>query len=93
VVEVLAGDRPLGQLVRWTSAEVYDDLLARVSGAHPTGLRQPARATVRSVHIAEPADGVAEVAAIVRRGERTTAVAARLEGLDGRWQCTALELG
>jgi hypothetical protein len=45
------------------------------------------------VHVAEPADGVAEVAAMVRRGARTTAVAVRLEGLDGRWQCTAVELG
>jgi hypothetical protein len=30
---------------------------------------------------------------MVRRGLRTTAVAMRLEGLDGRWQCTAVELG
>ena len=43
--------------------------------------------------MSEPVDGVAEVAALVRRGARSTAVALRLEGLDGRWQCTALELG
>jgi hypothetical protein len=48
---------------------------------------------VSSVRLTEPADGVAEVAATVRRGRRTTAVALRLEGLDGRWQCTALEVG
>ena len=52
-----------------------------------------ARGVVRSIHVSEPADGVAEVAALVRRGARSTAVALRLEGLDGRWQCTALELG
>ena len=40
-----------------------------------------------------PDEIAAEVAALVRRGVRTTAVALRLEGLDGRWQCTALELG
>ena len=51
------------------------------------------RGVVRSVHVSLPADGVAEVAALVRRGARSTAVALRLEGLDGRWQCTALELG
>jgi hypothetical protein len=45
------------------------------------------------VRVTEPADGVAEVSALVRRGLRVTAVALRLEGMDGRWQCTALELG
>ena len=30
---------------------------------------------------------------IVRRGGRYHAVALRLQGLDGRWQCTALQLG
>jgi len=48
---------------------------------------------VRSLHVSAPADGVAEVAALVRRDARSTALALRLEGLDGRWQCTALELG
>ena len=38
-------------------------------------------------------DLIGKVLVHVRRGVRTTAVALRLEGLDGRWQCTALELG
>ena len=93
VIEVLAGDRPASQLVRWTTTEVYDDVACRItSGARP-GAPTPARAVVRSVHVTEPADGVAEVCALVRRGIRCTAVALRLEGMDGRWQCTALELG
>ena len=93
VIEVLAGDRPPGQLVRWTTTEVYDDVACRItSGARP-GAPTPPRAVVRSVHVTEPADGVAEVSALVRRGIRCTAVALRLEGMDGRWQCTALELG
>lgn len=89
VVEVLAGERPTSQLVRWTTRQVYDDL----SGRAPRGAGSSARALVRSVHVTEPADGVAEVAALVRRGQRCSAVALRLEGLDGRWQCSALELG
>lgn len=94
LVEVLAGDRPLTQLVRWTSTEVYDELAAQLPSSRP-GRRTggPLRAAVGSVHLTEPADGVAEVAATVRRGRRTTAVALRLEGLDGRWQCTALQMG
>jgi len=93
VVEVLCGDRPLPQLVRWTSTEVYDDLGALVISPRGQATPPPARATVRSVHVTSPFDGVAEVAATVRRGPRVTAVALRLEGLDGRWQCTALHLG
>ena len=92
LVEVLAGDRPLSQLIRWTSGPVYDDVVAMLpaAGRHRAG---EARGVVRSVHVSRPGDGVAEVAVLVRRGARSTAVALRLEGLDGRWQCTALEVG
>jgi hypothetical protein len=40
----------------------------------------------------EPADGVAEVCAVVSHGERFRAIALRLEGIDGRWRCTVLQL-
>jgi hypothetical protein len=36
---------------------------------------------------------VAEISAVARRDGRAHAVAARLEGLDGRWRCTALQIG
>jgi hypothetical protein len=45
------------------------------------------------VHVSEPADGIAEVAAVVRRGDRFHAVAARLEGVDGRWRFVHLQVG
>ena len=93
VVEVLAGDRPPAQLVRWTSTDVYDEVACRILPRSASGRVDRARGVVRSVHVSEPDDGVAEVAALVRRGARLTAVALRLEGLDGRWQCTAIELG
>jgi Family of unknown function (DUF6459) len=93
IVEVLAGVRPASQLVRWTTAEVYDEISSRVLPVRAAVELIPARGVVSSVHVTEPADGVAEVCALVRRGARSTAVALRLEGLDGRWQCTALELG
>ena len=53
----------------------------------------PARAGVRSVHVAHPVRGVAEVAAVVVDGTRHRAVAFRMEGAGGRWRVTALELG
>lgn len=50
------------------------------------------RLLVRSVHVCEPEDGVAEVTAVVLRADRAVAVAVRLEGLDGRWLCTAYDV-
>ena len=93
IVEVLAGVRPATQLVRWTTEEVYEEISSRVLAAHGCDADGPPRGVVRSLHVSEPADGVAEVCALVRRGARSTAVALRLEGMDGRWQCTAIELG
>ena len=55
--------------------------------------RRMARAMVRSVHVQEPRDGIAEVCVHVRHGGKSRAVAVRLEGLDGIWRCTALQLG
>ena len=93
IVEVLAGVRPATQLVRWTTEDVYEQISSRVLGAHGCAADGPLRGVVRSLHVSEPADGVAEVCALVRRGARSTAVALRLEGMDGRWKCTAIELG
>jgi len=92
VVEVLAGDRPASQLVRWTAADVYEGVRRSARTRRPAG-GPPPRAAVRSVRVCEPADGVVEACAVVRRGARYHAVALRLQGLDGRWQCTALQLG
>ena len=95
LVEVQAGDRPVSQLVRWTNEEVYATVARRVRLCGSAGgqRRSGARAVVRSVHVCEPVDGVAEACALVQRGARATAVALRMEGVDGRWQCTALEIG
>lgn len=95
IVEISAGTRPVAQLIRWTSAEVYAALQHRAAHAL-SGERANSRrlaALVRSVHVREPVDGVAEVCAVVQRGRRCAAIALRLEGVDGRWLCTALQLG
>jgi Family of unknown function (DUF6459) len=99
ILEVLSGVRPISQLVRWTTADVYDSILTRAQHRSQimSELRQigPQRfaEVVRSVHVSEPADGIAEVCAIVQQGPRCRAIALRLEGIDGRWQCTALQIG
>jgi len=96
-VEVLTGDRPLQQLLRWTSARVYQDLERRVrilAQAAPTPPRgRTLRPQVRSVHVFRPGPHSAEVSVHVRHGHRSRAMAARLEMRDGGWRCVALQLG
>jgi hypothetical protein len=96
VVEVLAGDRPVAQLLRWTSARIYAEMSRRAALAarECTAVRcGRSRAVVRRVRVSHPVEGVAEASAIVSDGTRTRAMALRLQHADGRWLCTALELG
>jgi len=90
LLEVLAGVRPVGQLQRSTTPELFAQLeLAVQARPRSTGAR-PVTGAVRSLHVQERPEGVAEVCATVHRGQRMAAVALRLEGLSGRWTCTEL---
>jgi len=90
-LEAMAGRRPFAQLQPMTSAGVFAALSA---GRRPRWCTDgTAPLIVGPVHVCEPVDGVAEVSAVARRGGRAHAVAARLEGIDGRWRCTALQIG
>ena len=97
VAEAIDEQRPLTQLARWVSDDVLDEVEARLHRLRTSSPRPPRRGDLRiricvmSVHVCEPEDGVAEVCAVVRRGGRSTAMALRLEGADGRWLCTALQ--
>lgn len=97
LAEVLAGDRPIAQLVRWTDSVVFTDLnrRVRVLGLTTTATARGSkeRSAIRSVRVFTPATEVAEVAAHVRYGERSRAMALRLEVHRGRWVCTALQIG
>jgi hypothetical protein len=97
VVEVVGGDRGPQQLLRWTTTEVYADLVRRCEAlAATTGGDQRLRrlrAQVRSVHLFCPTPGAAELSVHVRHGHRSRAIAARLEHSGGRWTCVALEFG
>jgi len=95
VVEIVEGDRSPTQLLRWTSPRVYENVLrrARWRSRRPRSGPAGARARVVSVKVCRPADGVAEVAARVQHGARSHALAARLELIQDRWICTALEWG
>lgn len=54
---------------------------------------EPATTAMTSVRVSQPADGVAEVAAVYRATGRAHAVAFRLQGIDGRWRMTHLQCG
>jgi hypothetical protein len=90
LLEVLAGVRPVSQLQRSTTPALFEQLERVVhSRPRPAGSR-PVTGAVRSLHVQQRPDGVAEVCATVRRGPRMAAIALRLEGVGGRWCCTEL---
>ncbi|TWG95140.1 hypothetical protein L615_000500000840 [Nocardioides sp. J9] len=98
VVEIVGGDRPVSQLVRWTTPDVYADLRLRAhlvarAGGHQPGLAQvqAVRPKVHSVHACFVTDRVVECGIHVRHGERSRALAARFERTGQRWVCTALD--
>ncbi|TDD58380.1 hypothetical protein E1263_19360 [Kribbella antibiotica] len=97
VSEVLAGDRPVAQLVRFTDEDVFLELnrQVRMLGLTTTAIGRGTkeRCTLRSVRVCRPTEEVAEVAAHVRHGGRSRAVALRMEVRRNRWVCTALEVG
>ena len=97
-VEIVGGDRPVSQLLRWTTSEVYADLhrramlVARAGGHAPgAGRVMPVRPQVLSVRTTFVTPTVAETSIHVRYGARSRAVAARFEQRKGRWLCTALD--
>ncbi|MFT4262250.1 MAG: Rv3235 family protein [Nocardioides sp.] len=97
-VEIVGGDRPVHQLARWTSRTVLDDLrrraelVGRAGGHRPGEARvQPVHPRVVGVHTCFVTQDVAEAGVHVRYGQRSRAVAARFERIDGRWICTALD--
>lgn len=98
-VEIAAGDRPVGQLLRHSVPEVYDALAERsrtvgvAAGAGAEGPRgaNPTRPVVVGVRTALIRPDALEASAHVRYGRRSRAVAARFEIVRDRWQCVAME--
>ncbi|WNB86377.1 Rv3235 family protein [Cellulomonas sp. ATA003] len=93
-VEGLRGARPLAQLVRWVTPEVYEHLALRAELVLHSGMpTTPGRAGIRRIRVCRIGDGAAEAAVVVDDGPRVRAVAVRLEAHRGRWRATALEIG
>ena len=90
LLEALGGVRPVSQLRRRTSVDLYADLEDLVHGRPRALGPRPSTGAVLSLHVQQPAATVAEVCATVRRGPRSAALALRLELDAGAWCCTAV---
>jgi hypothetical protein len=93
VVEILAGRRPAVQVVRWLETPVYERVRrSALAAGGPGPRRQGTPVRVRRVRVSTTLDGAVEAVAVVDDGVRCRALALRLEALDGRWLCSALEM-
>ncbi len=93
LLETMDGLRPATQLSRWITPDIRErvarrGVLARQRHQRPGGAPQ-----VRALRVCEPADGIAEVAAVIGYRSRVRALALRMSGVDGRWLITVFELG
>lgn len=98
--EVVGGDRPASQLVRWTTKDVYAELRYRASltarsGAYDpgTGRNQPLRPRVQRSHVYKVSDDISEANVTIQFGEGFRALAIRLERNGDDWICTVLNFG
>lgn len=99
LVEVMHGARPPAQVLRWTSPEIYTVVARRGAlAARRAGLRLrqgegiTRRVRVRTARVCHPRDDVAEASLVLLDRARVRALAIRMEGRDGRWVVTALEV-
>lgn len=97
IIEVLYGTRPAEQLARWLAPELYVALRERERLTPAPTTRAPQRVRTRCVRI-QVAQSTAtfvalECIGVVDIGERTRALALRVESYRSRWRITALEVG
>ncbi|WP_141779429.1 Rv3235 family protein [Nocardioides albertanoniae] len=98
--EVVGGDRPASQLVRWTTKDVSSELRYRASltarsGAYDpgTGRNQPLRPRVQRSHVYKVSDDIGEANVTVQFGDGFRALALRFERRGANWICTVLNFG
>lgn len=92
--EVLAGIRPVAQLTRWVTPEVFGALATRAAiVVRQRGRGAAPRVTVRRVRVCRLSQLVAEASVVLDDGDRVRAAAIRLESHRGYWRATVLEIG
>jgi hypothetical protein len=97
VVEVIAGSRPIDQLSRLLTDEVYQRLSQRARLARQNREEQGQKThhqnfSVHNMMNASPRDGVIESVVLLNSQRRIRAVTIRLEGINNRWRATAVSV-
>ena len=97
VVEVNAGTRPVDQLARLLSDDVYQRLSRRAIEARNSRLATGQKAhyqsfSIRNILNSSPRDGVIESVVLLNAQRRTRAVTIRLEGINNRWRATSVSV-
>lgn len=87
LLEAISGIRPISQLDRWLAPPAMTHLTRRAR-RHP--IRD--RACLQAIHLHRIGPARAEVVAVVSWPDRRAAMAFRLDGIGGRWLCSALDL-
>lgn len=91
VMEALHGGTDLLPLARWIAPELREAILRQQSLARRAGLT-PATVRVLRARVSRPAATSAEVSIVVSDGERSRAMAMRLEDIHGRWRATVIDV-
>ncbi len=89
-IEALTSARPLVQLARWVSPDVYESLARAARPGPATGRRG---VVLRSVRVCRLGPEVAEGSVVVHDGARVRAAAVRFEAHRGTWRATVLQIG
>ncbi|WP_278235107.1 Rv3235 family protein [Isoptericola sp. AK164] len=94
-VEVLRGERPVAQVARWVTPQVYDQLTqrARLLRSRPAAAATTRPVAVRRVRMVRLGAATAEATVVLEDRGRVRAAAARLEVHRGTWRVAVLELG
>ncbi len=89
IAEVLIGERPIFQLMRWVSFDVYLEIDKNIKLRDNTN-KQRVRPLIRSVHIEQTSEKVIQAIAVIQKGKRGRGMGIRLEAEEDRWRCTEL---
>lgn len=82
-LEVLSGNRPIAQLSRWCSREVFTYLIEN------TNIKKQIP-RIGKLHIGAPTNECAEVVLLLHSPIRKRALMARFEAINDRWLCVYL---
>lgn len=88
LAEVLIGDRPAYQLIRFLAFDVYCSV-EKQAVKHGTDARR-VRPLIRCVKISKLNETVVNASAVIQKGVRGRAMAMRLVAESDRWRCTEL---